>query len=372
MRSASIGEKPPVGLCAGEFVEVRSKEEILATLDENGAIDALPFMPEMLQYCGQRVRVYKRADKTCDTVNKTGLRRMKNAVHLEGVRCDGRSHGGCQAGCLLFWKEHWLKRVESQETPIQMAQASTATEKLLYQKTRARPHDNASDEVFSCQATELPKATCYLALWDIRQYVRDIRSGNVGPAELCRAALISFFNGFVRILRQIIFRVGHWVTVRTSDRRRVLDTDVCVIPEESPVAKTGVTDRLKMALDRRLVEYPHIQGRLARTPTLVLGVQPGEFVQVKTKDDIVATLDRNNRNRGLLFDAEMVPYCGGTYRVLRRVEQIIDERTGKMLKLPNSCIVLDDVVCRSCLSSNRLFCPRSIYSYWREIWLRKA
>ena len=38
---------------------------------------------------------------------------MKNSVHLEGVRCDGEGHRGCQAGCLIFWKEAWLKRVDS-------------------------------------------------------------------------------------------------------------------------------------------------------------------------------------------------------------------------------------------------------------------
>src|SRR5258705_10026217 len=37
----------------GDRVEVRRKEEILATLDENGRLDGLPLMPQMLKYCGQ-------------------------------------------------------------------------------------------------------------------------------------------------------------------------------------------------------------------------------------------------------------------------------------------------------------------------------
>src|SRR6185503_9144504 len=89
------------------FVEIRSKAEILATLDKSGRFEGLPFMPEMLAFCGKRFRVYKRAHKTCDTVNKTGGRRMNAAVHLEGLRCSGEAHGGCQAACLLFWKEAW-------------------------------------------------------------------------------------------------------------------------------------------------------------------------------------------------------------------------------------------------------------------------
>jgi len=46
---------------SGRMVRVRSKEEILATLDKNGRYDELPFMPQMLQYCGQKLRVARRA-----------------------------------------------------------------------------------------------------------------------------------------------------------------------------------------------------------------------------------------------------------------------------------------------------------------------
>ena len=56
-------------LRAGDWVEVRSKEEILRSLDKNGRLEGLPFMPQMFQYCGKRFRVFKRAHKTCDTVN---------------------------------------------------------------------------------------------------------------------------------------------------------------------------------------------------------------------------------------------------------------------------------------------------------------
>ena len=93
----------------GDWVRVRSKEQILRTLDASSELDNLPFMPEMLRYCGKRFPVFASAHKTCDTVNKTGGRRMRNAVHLEGLRCDGAAHGGCQAQCLLFFKEAWLE-----------------------------------------------------------------------------------------------------------------------------------------------------------------------------------------------------------------------------------------------------------------------
>jgi hypothetical protein len=94
----------------GDVVEVRSKDEILATLDQHGALDGLPFMPEMLQYCGQRFRIGAVAHKTCDTARQTWKgRRLQTTVHLAGLRYDGLAHGGCQAEYTLFWKDAWLK-----------------------------------------------------------------------------------------------------------------------------------------------------------------------------------------------------------------------------------------------------------------------
>src|SRR5262245_6257937 len=98
---------------AGDLVRVRSREEILATLDSRGALDALPFMPEMLAYCGREFRVGAVAHKTCDVVETPGRgRRLDRTVHLEGLRCDGSAHGGCEADCNLFWKDAWLAPVD--------------------------------------------------------------------------------------------------------------------------------------------------------------------------------------------------------------------------------------------------------------------
>src|SRR5262249_55007667 len=105
----------PLDLRVGDLVEVRGQAEILATLDENGEYESLPFMPEMLKYCGQRLTVYKVAHKLCDTMTRLGIRRMENAVHLTGARCDGGGHGGCQAACLIYWKHAWLRKVDPAE-----------------------------------------------------------------------------------------------------------------------------------------------------------------------------------------------------------------------------------------------------------------
>jgi len=116
--------------------------------------------------------------------------------------------------------------------------------------------------------------------------------------------------------------------------------------------------------------YPFVDGMLTRTPTEVLKLQPGELVEIKSKEEIFRTLDKNNKNRGLLFDVEMVRYCGQRARVLKRVDHIIDEKTGKTMRFSNPCIVLEDVFCRSEYWGGH--CPRSIQIYWREIWLRRV
>jgi hypothetical protein len=90
---------------------------------------------------------------------------------------------------------------------------------------------------------------------------------------------------------------------------------------------------------------------------------------VRSKEEIFATLDERDRNRGLRFDSEMLHYCGMRARVLRRVEHIIDEETGRMIHIKGDCIILDGVVCTG---SYHRSCPRRIFPYWREAWLRRV
>jgi hypothetical protein len=158
MRFAGPGRKNvTTSLRGGDLVRVRSAEEIIGTLDEGQTLDGLPFMPEMLKYCGQCFRVYKSAHKTCDTVSKTGIRGMKQAVHLDGLRCDGSDHGGCQAACLLFWKEAWLERVTDDQggAPPQESAVLARARRTLLPSTRAvAVHPSDAQERFRCQATD--------------------------------------------------------------------------------------------------------------------------------------------------------------------------------------------------------------------------
>ena len=316
-------------LKAGDVVEVRSEAEILATLDENGGLESLPFMPEMLKYCGQRLTVYKVANKACDTISRSGVRRMENAVHLSGVRCDGSGHGGCQAACLTYWKHAWLRKVDSAEaaaTPVPAPELLP----LLTISSRRPPAEDGT-EVYRCQATELLRAAPeVLPLKHLEQFVEDVRTGNAGVFWTLRAVLVAFYNRMQglskrRLPARLRFKGGkHWGFLRGT--------------------ATG------------------------KTPTVQTNLQPGDLVRIRSKEEVAPTLNADLLNRGMGFDAEMGRFCGRTAKVARRVDQIIDERTGHMIKMKNPCIVLDGVVCEGAYNLN---CPRAITPYWREIWLEK-
>ena len=105
-----------VELRTGDWVEVKTSSEIGGTLADDGTLDGLPFMPEMEEYCGRRFRVLRRAEKTCIEFPDGGynIREFRNndVFLLEGLRCSGMNHDGCQRLCMLFWKRAWLRRVE--------------------------------------------------------------------------------------------------------------------------------------------------------------------------------------------------------------------------------------------------------------------
>src|SRR3954468_882721 len=152
---------------AGDLVEIRSKDEILATLDEQGCVDGLPFMPEMFQFCGKRFPVRAVAHKTCDTAHKTHKnRRLQASVHLADLRCDGASHGGCEAACTLFWKDAWLKPVNKNAETTTNGKPLTCSESQVIASTQLPISSLGDEPCYSCQATKLFDATQSLGWWD--------------------------------------------------------------------------------------------------------------------------------------------------------------------------------------------------------------
>ena len=336
------------------MVEVRCQDEILSTLDGDGCFDGLPFMPEMLRFCGQRFRVGAVAHKTCDTVHNSGGRRLRSTVHLEGLRCDGSAHGGCGASCYLFWKDAWLKPAANDELPGSMPASSAEFSGQLPIISDSHLSDSqclsntqriVNEELhYVCQATRLYDATEHLPWWDLRQYVLDISTGNHSVKRVVRVLFLGTLRGCLN---------------RTSRGYRLVKF---------------VSDRAHRLLTGR--PTPSVAGRVPkghRTPTGRLNLLPGELVRVKDLAEIETTLDTSSRNRGLRFDAEeMSQYCGRVVRVQRCVTKIIEESTGKMIAMKEPCLVLEGIHCVAENASCRLNCPRAVVSYWREIWLGRV
>lgn len=298
-------------LTRGQLVEVRSAREIAATLDADGKLDGVPFMPEMAIQCGRRFRVFRRADITC--VEGHGLRRMNAAVFLEDVRCDGSAHDGCQRRCLIFWKEAWLKPVDVIGSPLNVDQRleSEAASALVNLPTRENSR-------YLCQSTVLATATVDLPSWNLLPFVSQVRDGELTVTRFIQIAALAVLNLFRKSLG--------------------------------------------------FKEIGRLAGAKSRSSKTTLGLQAGEWVRVKSHEEIKQTLNSTSRNRGLLFEPEMSDYSGQCFQMDFSIEKMIHEETGEMLHL-NNTVALKGLTCHGLCAKS---CPRSHYWFWREDWIERA
>jgi hypothetical protein len=305
-------------LRAGELVVVRSPKEILATLDESGSRDGVPFMPEMAGLCGQYFRVSRRVEKTCVEGHWSQRRfQCNDVVFLEELRCSGAGHDGCQRGCMIFWKEAWLKRAETEDTPVLYESGD-------FTALRSRLKVKIDAEHYHCQSTQLSTATEY---FPPRYKFRVI-------PQMVWVSIREIWYGN-RTIMEVAGLMVHWA--RLSIRRWRIGDAVLDMP-----------------------------GPNRRTPTLQLGLKPGDRVRLKPADEIVETLDRNSKNRGMRIAVAMTQNCGNEYIVRERLDRMIDEQTGIMREVENT-VSLQGLECLCYYQFGS--CPRGDLQYWREIWL---
>lgn len=295
----------------GDLVRVKPFREIAATLDEMGRLDSLPFMPEMRHFCGGTFTVACRLEKTC--VEGYGTRTIPGTIILENIRCDGSSHDGCQRACAVLWKEAWLESVSSRENSI--VSSDDADKNDYFDKLLTSDGQGG----YVCQSTELQRATRYLFPISFKRCTAEYMAGNIGLKKALRYL---------------------W---------------------------TPLVVKVKSKLLGRASLHP--VGSAQRTPRESLGLQPGDWVQVKSAEEIGATLDAAGLNRGLEFTPQMLPFCGGRFRVRGRVDRAILETTGQMRQFKDT-VILECVTCdgHTILGG----CSRDVFHYWREIWLRRV
>ena len=298
-------------LRVGDLVEVKSADEILKTLDQDGSLDRLPFMPEMIPFCGKRFRVSLRVVKTCWYGHGSGMRKFpaEDVVLLDTPRCSGADHDGCQKACNIFWREAWLRKVENSDFP---ALVSDGAERL-----RAKLKTVSGPDKYFCQSSEILNATVELSKVErFSKALEEVRSHN---------------SGFFEVLR----RIAVWAFWK----------------------------------GRRALLGPYAKGKNQKTPAESLNLTPGEWVQIKPLECIRETLDAKAYNRGLFFTPSMSQLCGQKRQVDRKIEKIIVDGSGEMRKLRNTVFLRGEVCECSCVAFGG--CPRGEFSYWREIWLKR-
>ena len=294
---------------SGDAVRVRSAVEILSTLDMDGKLEGLPFMPEMVALIGAQARVQRRADRTC--VEGFGLRGMKDAVFLEKARCDGSAHDGCQRDCLMFWKDAWLAPADTSVAPSPRAEEA-ARQRLLELATRNEGGG------FVCQSTELNRATHSISKMHAGELLSEVRTGEMSPA------------GFANIVYRAIIN--------------------------------------KVRALFKLPEMGILTGEAGRKSKGDLDLQPGEWVRIRDSEAIRKSLSPKARNLGLSFEPEMSRLIGEVRQVDTIVERMVHEETGQMVRLERTVTLKDTY----CLGLCTKACPRSNPLFWREVWLERV
>ena len=293
----------------GQMVWVRSYESIVETLDDNAKLGGLLFAPEMTNYCDRPSRITGLPTHTC--VEGLGMRGLQDIVFLDDLHCDGEFHDGCRRECRLFWHVDWLTD-QKPEFPVEKIRATTD---IINKLGPVKYGDT-----YRCQSTELAGAT--------RDY---------NPTR----------HSIVRKAVKYLHRVWQGKLTAGAFARRVANAIV------NRVA-------LLFGIDR----YDKVRGKKLKTEVEQLNLQPGEWVQVKTREQIEETLDVNGKNKGLSFETRMLVHCGGRYKVAFRPNRMIREATAQMIPLQNT-VILEGVQC------NPAFCPRADYYFWREAWLER-
>ena len=95
-------------------------------------------------------------------------------------------------------------------------------------------------------------------------------------------------------------------------------------------------------------------------------LKPGDWVRVRSREEIQSTLNSWKELKGCAFLEEMWQYCGTTQRVLQSMQRFLDERDYKVKKC-NGIILLEGVLCHGTPVFGR--CDRCCHLFWREEWL---
>jgi len=263
----------------GTTVKVKSLQEITATLDTDCSLEGIPFQAEMRKFCGKKLIIVDNIDRIY--IEGTGLAGIKKVVLLDGARCTGEAHRGCQRRCLFLFKTDWITTEDT---------ADDSNDEPDIDLYAIKP----GEELLPChgQSCVLNQAAGRLKYRHFRQYTRGINW-----------PMFVFLSGIN----------SRWYLGKLKDS---------ILGRKQPESAKKAKSAAQSSLD----------------------LKHGDIVEVKSKKEIFSTLNRRARNRGLAFVGSMIRYCGGRYCVLDNVRYLIDENTNTFRELTDA-VMLEDVIC---------------------------
>jgi hypothetical protein len=300
----------------GDWVEIKPWHEIRATLDAQGRLEQLPFMPEMLALCGRHARVFRCVHRIFDYRKSRQMRHMHGTVLLVGAVCSGSAHGSCEASCHTVWKAAWLRRIDRLEpnAPVGLdaSRAAPAEDVAVLRFGTEGPR-------YSCQLTQLHAASRPVGEWNPLNFVRPLVAGNVTLSAFVVGWLTYLFN-----------TVQHF--------RQGVSFPMFEAAKPAAVAQSDASPRV------------------------------GDQVVVRGSGEIRATLNDQLVHRGLGFEIDMLKHCGHRYLVQREVGKLIDIVSGEMRTMKTPAYVLAGV---HFSGERQLFNAQYEPLFWRNAWLRR-
>lgn len=110
--SVSAAGSPALEFKAGEWVRVKSREEIISTLDKFDELKGCAFLEPMYEYCGTVQKVYVKVERFLDE-RSFKVRSAKGLYFLENLQCTGTEvFGRCDRRCYYFWRAEWLEKMD--------------------------------------------------------------------------------------------------------------------------------------------------------------------------------------------------------------------------------------------------------------------
>ena len=98
----------------------------------------------------------------------------------------------------------------------------------------------------------------------------------------------------------------------------------------------------------------------------------GDVVRIRSKSDVLSSVDTPNKFLESLFVDQILDYCGKQFKVYKILYHYFDEHKYRMFKVIEPLYILDGLICYGEDDMFEVKCNRSCYLFLHETWLEKV